>query len=139
MYVYVCMCGHHIWQSMDQQSKVVNPSRGQLNREPRSYLRILSHEMCSAVSPASASSFSTLELIWCLLTGFLSISAAASISLFKPNRHTYAIVGSVVPSLSGHAIAHRWRSLPRVRWHRANSPRGSSSNGCCLRRSPWTN
>ena len=38
-----------------------------------------------------------------------------------------------VPSLWGHAIAYRWRSLPRVRWHRASSPQGSSSNGCCLR------
>ena len=40
-------------------------------------------------------------------------------------------IGSV-PSLSGHAIAYRWRSLPRVRWHRASSPQGSSSNRCCL-------
>ena len=37
-----------------------------------------------------------------------------------------------VPSLSGLAIAYRWRSLPRVRRHRASSPQGSSSNGCCL-------
>ena len=36
----------------------------------------------------------------------------------------YAI-GSV-PSLSGHAIAYRWRSLPRVRRHRASRPQGSS-------------
>ena len=36
----------------------------------------------------------------------------------------YAI-GSV-PSLSGHAIAYRWRSLPRVRRHRASTPQGSS-------------
>ena len=36
----------------------------------------------------------------------------------------YAI-GSV-PSLSGHAIAYRWRSLPRVRRHRASEPQGSS-------------
>ena len=36
----------------------------------------------------------------------------------------YAI-GSV-PSLSGHAIAYRWRSLPRVRRHRAGKPQGSS-------------
>ena len=70
--------------------------------------------------------------IRCLLTGFLLISAAASIYLFKP---PYAI-GSV-PSLSGHAIAYRWRSLPRVRGHRASSPQGSSSNGCFLCRSPW--
>ena len=37
-----------------------------------------------------------------------------------------------VQSLSGHAIAYRWRSLPRVRRHRASSPQGCSSNGCCL-------
>ena len=36
----------------------------------------------------------------------------------------YAI-GSV-PSLSGHAIAYRWRSLPRVRRLRASKPQGSS-------------
>ena len=36
----------------------------------------------------------------------------------------YAI-GSV-PSLSGHAIAYRWRSLPRVRRHRAGKPQGRS-------------
>ena len=36
----------------------------------------------------------------------------------------YAI-GSV-PSLSGHAIAYGWRSLPRVRRHRASKPQGSS-------------
>ena len=40
-------------------------------------------------------------------------------------------IGSV-PSLSGHVIAYRLRSLPRVRWHGASSPQGSSSNGCCL-------
>ena len=42
----------------------------------------------------------------------------------------YAI-GSV-PSLSGHAIAYRWRSLPRVRRHRASKPQGSSE-----RLLPW--
>ena len=35
----------------------------------------------------------------------------------------YAI-GSV-SSLSGHAIAYRWRSLPRVRQHRDSKPQGS--------------
>ena len=50
-----------------------------------------------------------------------------SIYLFKP---PYAI-GSV-PSLSGHAIACRWRSLPRVLRHRASKPQGSSK-----RLLPW--
>ena len=37
----------------------------------------------------------------------------------------YAI--ETVPSLSGHAIiAYTWRSLPRVRRHRASKPQGSS-------------
>ena len=36
----------------------------------------------------------------------------------------YAI-GSV-PSLSGHAIAYRWRSLPRVRRYRVSKHQGSS-------------
>ena len=36
----------------------------------------------------------------------------------------YAI-GSV-PSSLGHANAYQWRSLPRVRWHRASKPQGSS-------------
>ena len=30
-----------------------------------------------------------------------------------------------VPSLSGYTIAHRWRSLPKVRWHRSSKPQGS--------------
>ena len=42
----------------------------------------------------------------------------------------YAI-GSV-PSLSGHAVAYRWRSLPRVRRHRASKPQG-----CSERVLPW--
>ena len=65
--------------------------------------------------------------IWCLLTGFLPTSAAAFIYLFKP---PYAIE-SGPRSLSGHAIAYQWRSLPRVRRRRASSPQRSSSNGCC--------
>ena len=36
----------------------------------------------------------------------------------------YAI--GLVPSLSGHAIAYRWRSLPKVRRHRASKPQGRS-------------
>ena len=34
-------------------------------------------------------------------------------------------IGSV-PSLSGHAVAYRWRSLPRVCRHRACKPQGRS-------------
>ena len=44
--------------------------------------------------------------------------------LFVYLKLSYAI-GSV-PSLSGHAIAYRWWSLPRVRRHRASKAQGSS-------------
>ena len=71
--------------------------------------------------PSSACSSPYSGWIWCILTGFLPSSAAASIDLFKP---PYAI--GPVPSLSGQAIAYRWRSLPRVRQHRASKPQGSS-------------
>ena len=70
--------------------------------------------------PASACSSPYSGGIWCLLAEFLPISAAASIYLFKL---PYAI-GSV-PTLSGHANTYRWRSLPRVRRHRASKPQGS--------------
>ena len=52
--------------------------------------------------------------------GSLPSSAAASIYIFRP---PYAI--GPVPSLSGHAFAYRWRSLPRVRRHRASKCQGS--------------
>ena len=110
-----------------------NPARrGQLNRGkyfspcPRWRLRIWSSETGSAI-PSRVSLLIFHTQIWCLLTGFLPISAAVSIYVFK---RPYAI-GSV-PSLSGHAIAYRWRSLSRVRRQRASSPQGSSSNRCCL-------
>ena len=55
------------------------------------------------------------------LTGFLPSSAAASIYVyFEPS---YA--NGSVPSLSVHAVAYRWRSLPRVRRHRASKSQGS--------------
>ena len=72
----------------------------------------------------SACSFSilTLNLVLGILPEF-----RGGVHIFLPAPHTI----ESVPSLSGHAIAYRWRSLPRVRWHRASSPQGSSSNGCC--------
>ena len=48
-----------------------------------------------------------------------------------PRRRTFIYlkppyaVGSF-PSLSGHAIAYRWRSLPRIHRDRASKPQGSS-------------
>ena len=42
------------------------------------------------------------------------------------------ILHRVSPELIGHAIAYRWRSLPRVRRLKASSPQCSSNKGCCL-------
>ena len=56
-----------------------------------------------------------------ILSGFFPSSVAASIYLFTP---PYAIGPSA--SLSGHAIAYRWRSRPKVRRHRDSKPQGSS-------------
>ena len=59
------------------------------------------------------------------LAGFLPLSATAC-------THVPSTAIGSVPSLAGHANAYRWRSLPRVRPHRASSRQGSSSEGCCL-------
>ena len=103
---------------MDQPGKVVNPARGQLNRENNIPLspcvpeNLVSRDGFSRPVPRQPAHLHTQA-------EFLPSSAASSI--MKP---PYAI-GSV-PSLSGHAIAYRWRSLPRVRRHRASKPQGSS-------------
>ena len=116
------MCGHHIKQSTNQPGKVANPVHGQLNGEkiscPRSRLRIWFRETGLAVP-------SRVSLL--ILTHWIPPDVHGDIHIFLPP-HTIGFV----PSLSGHAIAYRLRSLPRVRWRRASSPQGSSSNGCCL-------
>ena len=129
---------------MDQLGKVANPARGQLNREnniplspcvsenlvsrdgfspspcPRACLRIWSHETGSAV-PSRVSLLISMLRLNLVLTYGIPPEFRGGVHMMKP---PYAI-GSV-PSLSGHAIAYRWRSLPRVRRHRASKLQGSS-------------
>ena len=134
MSMYLCMVITYS-KSVNQPGKVVNPARGQLNRENDFFpVPVRACEFGLArrfrqFRPASACSSSPYSAgwIWCLLMGFISSSAAASNCLFKP---AYAIRS--VPSLSGHAIAYRWRSLPRVHRRRASKPQGSSK-----RMLPW--
>ena len=71
-----------------QSGKVDNPARGQLNRKkkknpcPRSRLRIRSRETGSAVPSRVSLLISILRLnLVLILTGFLPISATASIYL----------------------------------------------------------
>ena len=125
-----CMVTHRAKVSMDQPGKVVNPVRGQLNRKNeyfpvvrvRSCLRIWSRETGSAVP-------SCVSLLTYIL-GQAESGAYLRDSSRVPRRRPfiylkppYAI--GPVPGLPGHAIAYRWRSLPRVRRHRASKPQGS--------------
>ena len=94
---------------------------------PRSRLKIWSRVTSSAVR-------SPVNLLF-LRTQAESGSYSRGDSSRFPRRRLFIIpptaIGSV-PSLPGHTIAYRWRSLLRVCRHRDNSPQGSSSNGCCL-------
>ena len=113
---------------MDQPSKVANPARGQLNRENEYFLSTFAPENLvsrdgfgNQSRPASACSSPYSGWIWCLLTGSSRVPRRRLFIELKP---PYAI--GTVPSLSGHANAYRWRSLPRVRRHGASKPQGSS-------------
>ena len=99
-------------KSMDQRGKVANPAGGQLNRE-NGYSPV----------PVRASEFGLARRVQLSRPEF-----RGGVHLFVQNRHTS----------SGHAIAYRWRSLPRVLRHRATKPQGSSERVLPCR-SPWTN
>ena len=125
------MYGQHFQQSMDQPGMVVNPVHGQFNTRqgcfpcPRSRLRIWSRETGST-APSRAS-------LLILHTHEAESGAYSRDSSRSPRRRPYipsTAIGSV-PSSSGHALAHRLRSLPRVRRLRVSSPQDSSRNGCC--------
>ena len=110
---------------MDQPGKVANPARGQLNREHNIPLspcvpkNLVSRDGFSRPVPRQPAHLDTQAESGAYLRDSSRVPRRRS--FMKP---PYAI-GSV-PSLSGHAIAYRWRSLPRVRRHRASKPQGSS-------------
>ena len=110
---------------MNQPGKVANPARGQLDREneyspvPVVPENLVSRDGFSRPVPRQPAHLHTQAESGAY---FLDSSRVPRRRPFmKP---PYAI-GSV-PSLSGHAIAYRWRSLPRVRRHRASKPQSSS-------------
>ena len=110
---------------MDQPGKVANPARGQLNRENNIPLspcvpeNLVSRDGFSRPVPRQPAHLHTQAESGAYLRDSSRVPRRRP--FMKP---PYAI-GSV-PSLSGHAIAYRWRSLPRVRRHRASKPQGSS-------------
>ena len=105
-----------------EQGKLIFPC-------PRSRLRTWSRETGSAASCSTSAYLliTVLRLNLVLTHGIPPDFRGGGHLLFTP---PYAI--GLFPSLSGHAIAYRWRSLPRVHRHRASNHQGSSSNGCCL-------
>ena len=110
---------------MDQPGKVANPARGQLNRKMNIPLspcvpeNLVSRDGFSRPVPRQPAHLHTRAESGAYLRDSSRVPRRRP--FMKP---PYAI-GSV-PSLSGHAIAYRWRSLPRVRRHRASKPQGSS-------------
>ena len=67
---------------------------------------------------------SRFDLVWFRLSCDHGWIRSGSVNVRKQQKQQQQLpyaIGSV-PSLSGHAIAYRWRSLPRVRRHRASKP-----------------
>ena len=118
---------------MDQPVKVANPARGQLNREmyiplsPRVPQNLVSRDGFSRPVPREPAHLPTQAESGAYLRVSSRVPRRRPFIYMKP---PYAI-GSV-PSLSGHAIAYRWRSLLRVRRHRASKSQGSSERAL-----PW--
>ena len=110
---------------MDQPGKVAKPARGQLNKESNISLspcvpeNLVSRDEFSRPVPRQPAHLHTPPESGAYLRDSSRVPRRRP--FMKP---PYAIRS--VSSLSGHAIAYRWRSLPRVRRHRASKPQGSS-------------
>ena len=119
---------------MDQpgSKKAANPARGQLNRENNIPLspyvpeNLVSQDGFSRPVPRQPAHLHTQAESGAYLRD--SSRFPGRRPFMKP---PYAI--GLVPSLSGHAIAYRCRSLPRVRRHRASKPQEGSSERRVLR------
>ena len=123
----VVRLGHTCSKSMDQPGKVANPARGQLDREINISLSAFAPENLvprdgfGSPVPRQPAHLHTQAESGAYLRDSSRVPHRRSFIYLKP---PYAI--GYVPSLSGHANAYRWRSLPRVRRHRVSKPQGSS-------------
>ena len=76
---------------MDQPGKVANPARGQLNSKdiffpnPLAPAKLVSRDGFGCPFPRQPAHCPHSGGIWCLITGFLPLSATASIYLFIPS------------------------------------------------------
>ena len=111
---------------MDQPGTIDNPANRENENIPVS-VRGREFDLARRVRPsrpASACSFSILRLNLVLIHG-IPLAFHDSVHIYIYIYIPSTAIGSI-PSVSGHSIAYRWRSLSRVRRHRA-------SNGwCCL-------
>ena len=111
---------------MYRPGKVANPARGQLNREEHNIPlspcvpeNLVSRDGFSRPVPRQPAHVHT-QAEYCAY-----LRDSSRVPRRRPFMKPPYAIGSV-PSLSGHAIAYRWRSPPRVRRHRASKPQGSS-------------
>ena len=115
-------------KSIAQPGKVANLARGQLNKEKQYFPlsafapeNLVSQDGFRSPVPRQPAHLHTQAESGAYLRTSSRVSRRHPFIYFKP---PYAI-GSV-PSLSVHTNAYRWRSLPRVRRHRASKLQGSS-------------
>ena len=110
---------------MDQPGKVANLARGQLNRENKNPLspcvpeNLVSRDGFSRPVPRQSAHLHTQA------ESDAYLRDSSRVPRRRPFMKPPYAIGSV-PSLSGHATAYRWRSLPRFRRHRASKSQGSS-------------
>ena len=123
----VCIYGQTWSKNMDQPGKVANPGRGQLDREINISLfafapeKLVSRDGFGSLVPRQPAHLHTQAESGVDLRDSSRVPRRRPFIYLQP---PFAIRS--VPSLSGHAIAYRWRSLPRVRWHMSSKPQGSS-------------
>ena len=135
---YVCMVTHIYYSKiMDQPGKVASPARGQLKRNKYNI-------SLSAFAPENLVSRDGFGSPVPRQPAHLHTQAESGAYLRDssrvPRRRAFIYLKSpfaigAVPSLSDHAIAYRWRSLPRVRRHGASNSERVLPCG----RSPRTN
>ena len=117
--------GHTYSKSMDQpgESCTWSAEQGKINISLSAFVpeNLVSRDGFGSPVPRQPAHLHTQVESGAYLRDSSRVPRRQPFLLFKP---PYAI-GSV-PSLSGHAIAYRWRSLPRVRRHGARKPQGSS-------------
>ena len=110
---------------MDQPGKVANPARGQLNRENNNPLSPCVPENLGTRDGFSHPVPRQPPHLHTQAESGAYLRDSSRVPRWRPFMKLPSTIGSV-PSLSDHATAYRWRSLPRVRQHRASKPQGSS-------------